>query len=165
MGQEFSDRQTIAGVLALLVHARSVAGGSDKTSRTGLQASVPASERAAVRRGLDALLEQGVLAMSGEDIGFTTKGRLFLAHVQRARGEPPTACEHDDESPAVLAAILRAIEQDDRFAPPGPGPIEDTRTLPARLEGYLAARPPRFAKGWIVVGGLTAAAAILALLN
>lgn len=163
MGPQLSDRETVAGVLAMLVRERSVAGGGSKTSRTGLQASVPVSERPAVRRGLDALLEQGILAMSGEDIGFTSKGKVFLAHVQRIRGLTPTGYEHDDKSPAILAAILSAIEQDARFAPPGP--IEDMRTLPARLEGYRAARRPRLAKSWLVMGGLAAAAAAFALLR
>ena len=163
MGQQFSDRETVAGILAMLVRERSAASGGSKTSRTGLQASIPVNERPAVRRGLDALLEQGLLAMSGEDIGFTSKGKLFLAYIQRSRGEKPTGYEHDDSSAGVLASILSAIEQDARFAPPGP--IEDMRTLPARLEGYRAARRPRLAKRWIVAGGLAAAAAAFALLR
>lgn len=162
MGQALSDRETVAGVLVMLVRQRSSSPGG-KTSRTGLQASVPVSERPGVRRGLDALLGHGLLVTSGEDIGLTPKGRLFLAHVQRARGEKPTAYEQDDNSPAVLSAILSAIDAEDRLSPQGP--IDDMRTLPARLEGYRAARTPRFSKGLWVLGGLAAAAAAFALLR
>jgi hypothetical protein len=163
MEQALSDRQTVAGVLAMLVRTRSVSGGGSKTSRTGLQASVPVDERPSVRRGLDALVELGVLAMSGEDIGFTTKGRLFLAHVQRARGDTPSAHENDDKSPATLAALLEAIDHDERLTPQRS--IDDMRTLPARLEGSRASRGPRFSRSWIVMCGLAAAAAAVALLR
>ncbi|MDM0112503.1 hypothetical protein QTI66_10100 [Variovorax sp. J22R133] len=90
------------------------------------------SERPSVRRGLDALIDHGVLAMSGEDIGFTAKGRMLLAYVQQARGQAPSAYEHDDDSPAELASLLRAIEQDERFDPYTS--LEEVETLPARLE-------------------------------
>lgn len=163
MGQALSDHETVAGVLMMLVRQRAGASGASKTSRTGLQASVPVNERPGVRRGLDALLEHGLLVMSGEDIGVTAKGKLFLAHVQRARGETPTADEHDDKSPATLAAILVAIDGDERLDPQGP--LDDVRTLPARLEGYRASRTPRYTKGLLVLGGLAAAAAAFALLR
>lgn len=146
----------------MLVRQRSAASGG-KTSRTGLQASVPVNERPGVRRGLDALLEHGLLVMNGEDIGLTAKGKLFLVHVQRARGETPTAYEQDDKSPAVLSAILSTLDAEDRLSPQGP--IDDVRTLPARLEGYRASRSPRFSKGLLVLGGLAAAAAAFALMR
>jgi hypothetical protein len=163
MDSAFSDHQTVAGVLVMLVRERSVANGSSRTSRTGLQASVPVNERPSVRRGLDALIELGILGMSGEDIGFTTKGKLFLAQVQRSRGETPSAFEQDDKSPALLAAMLAGIDNDERLAPEGS--VDDVRTLPARLEGYRASRSPRFSRSWIVMGGLAAAAAAFALLR
>lgn len=164
MGQALSEHETVAGVLVMLVRQRSLApGGGGKTSRTGLQASVPVSERPAVRRGLDALLEHGVLAMSGENIAITPKGKVFLAHVQRARGETPTSYEQDDSNPALLAAISAAIDVDERLAPQGS--IDDVRTLPARLEGYRANRSPRFSKAMMVIGSLAAAAAAFALLR
>jgi|KBSMisStaDraftv2_1062788.scaffolds.fasta_scaffold1284338_1 hypothetical protein len=165
MGQALSDHETVAGVLMMLVRQRAAASGGGKTSRTGLQASVPVNERPGVRRGLDALIEHGLLAMSGEDIGVTAKGKLFLAHVQRARGETPTAYEHDDKSPALLAATLQAINAEDRLGPQGP--IEDLRTLPARLEGYRSERASRFskAKGLLVLGGVAAAVAAFRLLR
>ena len=163
MGQALSDRETLAGVLLTLVRERSTATGGSKTSRTGLQASVPVGERPGVRRGLDALLEHGLLAMSGEDIGLTAKGKLFLAHVQRARGQSPTAQDTDDKSPTVLSAILSAIEADDRLSPQGS--MDEVRTLPARLEGYRAARAPRYSNGLLVLGGLAAAAVAFALLH
>lgn len=163
MGQALSDPETVAGVLIMLVRQRSAGAAGGKTSRTGLQASVPVNERPGVRRGLDALLEHGLLAMSGEDIGLTAKGRLFLAYVQRARGETPTSYEHDDKSPAQLSAILAAIDAEDRLSPQGP--IDDVRTLPARLDGYRANRAPRFSKGLMVLGGLAVAAAAFAFLR
>ena len=162
MGQALSDRETIAGVLVMLVRQRSAATGG-KTSRTGLQASVPVNERPGVRRGLDALLEHGLLAMSGEDIGLTAKGRLFLVYVQRARGETPTSYEQDEKSPAQLAAILGAIDAEERLSPEGS--MEDMRTLPARLDGYRENRAPRFSKGLLVLGGLAVAAAAFAFLR
>lgn len=163
MTQALSDRETFTGVLITLVRQRSAVSGGGKTSRTGLQASVPVNERPAVRRGLDALLEQGLLASSGEDIGLSAKGKLFMAHVQRARGETPSAHEHDDKSQAVLSAILSAIEADDRLSPQGS--MDDVRTLPARLEDYRANRAPRFSKTLLVMGGIAAAAAAFALLR
>jgi len=163
MEHALTDRQTVAGVLVVLVRTRAIASGGSRTSRTGLQASVPVNERPGVRRGIDALLDLGVLAMSGEDIGITTRGKVFLAHVQGLRGETPTAYEHDDKTPAVLEAILAGIDADDRFTPPGS--VDDIRTLPARLEGYRASRAPRFSRSWIVMGGLAAAAAAFALLR
>ena len=97
--------------------------------------------------------------------GLTAKGKLFLAHVQRARGETPTAYEHNDKSPAMLAAVLQAIDAEERLRPQGP--IDDLRTLPARLDGYRAERPSRFsrAKGLLVVGGVAAAVAAFRLLR
>ena len=165
MGQALSDHETVAGVLMTLVRQRVASSGGGKTSRTGLQASVPVNERPGVRRGLDALVEHGLLVMSGEDIGLTAKGKLFLAHVQRARGETPTAHEHDDKSPAVLAAVLQAIDAEERLSPQGP--IDDLRTLPARLEGYRADRSSRFskAKGLLVLGGVAVAVAAFRLLR
>lgn len=163
MGQALSDRETFTGVLITLVRQRSAVSGGSKTSRTGLQASVPVNERPAVRRGLEALLEHGLLAMSGEDIGLSAKGKLFMAHVRRARGETPTSYEHDDKSQAILSAILGAIEADDRLRPQGS--MDDVRTLPARLDGYRANRAPRFSKALLVMGGLAAAAAAFVLLR
>jgi hypothetical protein len=165
MDRALTDRQTVAAVLATLVRSRVAASGSSKTSRTGLQASVPVSERPSVRRGIDALIELGVLAMSGEDIGFTTKGKMFLAGVQRARDEAPTVYEQDDKDPADLAALLAAIDKDERFTPYRS--VDEMRTLPARLEGSRSPRGPRFSvsKSWLVAGGLAAAAAAVALLR
>lgn len=163
MPQGLTDRQTVAAVLAMLVRSRSVAAGSSKTSRTGLQASVPVNERPSVRRGIDALIEHGIFVMSGEDIGFTSRGKIFLAHVQRSRGETPSAYEHDDRHPALLEAMLSAIDADERLTPQGS--VDEVRTLPARLEGYREARTSRFSKSWVVLGGLVVAGAAYMLLR
>jgi hypothetical protein len=165
MARPLTDRQTVAAVLATLVRSRIGSASSSRTSRTGLQASIPVSERPSVRRGIDALIELGVLGMSGEDIGFTTKGKMFLASVQRARDETPTVYEQDEKDPANLAALLAAIDKDERFTPYRS--VDEMRTLPARLEGSQSPRGSRFAfsRGWLVLGGLAAAAAAVALLR
>ncbi|HEY2256677.1 MAG TPA: hypothetical protein VGI11_13650 [Variovorax sp.] len=165
MDPALTDRQTVAAVLATLVRSRTAAAVSGKTSRTGLQASVPVSERPSVRRGIDALIELGVLAMSGEDIGFTTKGKMFLASIQRARDETPTVYEQDDKDSAHLAALLGAIDEDERFTPYRS--VDEMRTLPSRLEGGSSnsARGPRLSRSWLVMGGLAAVAAAVALLR
>ncbi|RYF68369.1 MAG: hypothetical protein EOO22_17855, partial [Comamonadaceae bacterium] len=63
-----SARETFAGVLAQLVAERCTAVRGGRISRTGLQAAVPVQERPAFRRGIDALIDHGVLAQSGEDL-------------------------------------------------------------------------------------------------
>jgi hypothetical protein len=140
--KNLTERGTVAAVLATLVRQRCAAAGTARTSRTGLQAAVPVSERPSVRRGIDALIEQGLLTVSGEDIGFSPKGKVFMAHIQRLRGELTTPEPASDRDAAKT--MLDAVEQDPRFDPGRD--IEDVRTLPGRLEGYRAARQPRFAK-------------------
>ncbi|MEJ8848014.1 hypothetical protein [Variovorax rhizosphaerae] len=157
MSQQLSDREAVAAVLVMMVRTRLVAAHMGKTLRTGLQASVPVSERPAVRRGLDALLDHGILAMSGEFIGFTAKGRIYLAHVQQALGQTPSAYEHDDQSPAVLAALIDAIEQDERFEPYTS--IEEVQSLPARLESHVPKRKPVIRTRWLLSLALAAGAA------
>ena len=159
--REISDREALAGVLVSLVHSRLIKGRSSKTLRTGLHASVPVGERASVRRRLIALIDHGVLAMSGEDIGFTFKGRLLLAHVQRAYYHPRAVAEDVDPSPAEIDSILEGIDRDDRFDPQGP--VEDVQSLPARLQ---IAREPRrsiFSARWVAFACLLAVAATYAL--
>lgn len=157
MAMELTERETFAGVLALLVHDRCASSGAGKTSRTGLQATVPVDERPSIRRGLDALVEHGLLAVSGEDIGFTAQGKLFAAYVQNANGE------RNAKNAEALGATLAAIGSDERYAPHRP--IEDIRSLPARLEGYRAVTQPRLSKGWVVLGALATAVAAFALLR
>ncbi|WP_213956454.1 hypothetical protein [Variovorax sp. dw_954] len=161
MPQPLSDREAVAAVLVMMVRARLVATHAGKTLRTGLQSSVPVSERPAVRRGLDALLDHGILAMNGEFIGFSPKGRMYLAHVQLALGQAPSAYEHDDESPAVRAALIEAIEADERFEPYAS--MEEVQSLPARLESHgPKPKPKRKRKtrgSWLLPLALAAGAA------
>ncbi|VTU30250.1 hypothetical protein [Variovorax sp. PBL-E5] len=157
MALELTERETFAGVLATLVQDRCATSGAARTSRTGLQATVPVDERPSIRRGLNALIEHGVLVMSGEDIGFTAQGKAFAAYVQNAQGE------RNPKNAATLASTLSAIDKDERFAPHRP--IEDIRTLPARLEAYRAVTQPRLSKGWVVLGALATAVAAFALLR
>lgn len=163
MGQALTDRETVAGVLAMLVRERCATASGRKTSRTGLQSSIPVSERPSVRRGLDALVERGILAMNGEDIGFTSKGKVFLAYVQRAKDMAPTNYEQDESDPAVLAQLLTLIEDDPRFEPARP--LDEVRMLPARIDGFRKARNSRLGKKWLVLGGLAAAVAAFTVLR
>jgi len=135
MANALTDRATFAGVLAQLVRNR-CASGANRTSRTGLQATIPVSERPAVRRGVEALIEAGVLAIHGEDIGLTPDGSQFLAHVQRAQGRKSDLERHQEDAVA-LQRVLEAVEHDERFEPYS---MEDVRTLPARLENYRSHR-------------------------
>ncbi|MDM0112846.1 hypothetical protein QTI66_11860 [Variovorax sp. J22R133] len=146
--ERLTERGTVAAVLATLVRQRCAATGGSRTLRTGLQAMVPVSERPSVRRGLDALIEQGLLFASGEDIGFSPQGKVFMAHIQRLRGELQTPENARDAEAAK--AMLASIEKDARFDPDRD--IEDVRTLPGRLEGYRAARQPRFTKLLVLAG-------------
>lgn len=154
--REISEREAVAGVLVSLVHSRLVKGGSSKTLRTGLHASVPVSERAAVRRGLIALMDHGVLAMSGEDIGFTHRGRLLLAYVQRAHTKARAVDERNGQRPDEIDSMLAAIDRDDRLDPQGH--VEDVQSLPARLHTAREARQSAFSAKWIACACLLAVA-------
>ena len=148
MTSALTDRATFAGVLAQLVRNR-CASGADRTSRTGLQATVPVNERPAVRRGIDGLIDSGVLAVHGEDIGFTADGWQFVAYVQKMQGQKAAVERHHDD-PAALQRILEKIEQDERFEPYRN--LDEVRTLPARLENYRSLRrDTRMPMGWLFV--------------
>jgi hypothetical protein len=149
MTQALTDRATFAAVLVQLVRNR-CASGANRTSRTGLQSTIPVNERPAVRRGIEGLIEAGVLVMHGEDLGFTQEGLQFLAHVQQAQGRnPPVERQRDDTG--ALERILGAIEQDDRFEPYRD--LDEVRTLPSRLENYRAHRRQAVSPmRWILMG-------------
>lgn len=158
MAIALTDRATFAGVLAQLVRNR-CASGANRTSRTGLQATVPVNERPAVRRGIEGLIEVGVLAVHGEDIGFTPDGSQFLAYAQRAQGQKPNV-ERRQEDAAALQRILGAIEQDERFEPYS---MDDVRTLPARLENYRSHRgSARFPMNWLAIAFFVLVLAVIA---
>jgi hypothetical protein len=159
LANALTDRATFAGVLAQLVRNR-CASGANRTSRTGLQATVPVSERPAVRRGIEGLIEVGVLAVHGEDIGLTPAGWQFLAHVQRTQGQKPNVERHPEDV-AVLQLILGAIEQDQRLEPYS---LDDVRTLPARLENYRSHRgSARFPMSWLAIAFFVLTMAVVAL--
>jgi hypothetical protein len=149
MTQALTDRATFAAVLVQLVRNR-CASGANRTSRTGLQSTVPVNERPAVRRGIEGLIEAGVLVMHGEDVGFTPDGLQFLAHVQQAQGrKPPVERPRDDKG--AVERILGAIEQDDRFEPYRD--LDEVRSLPARLDYYRSHRRQAVSPmRWIVMG-------------
>jgi hypothetical protein len=154
--ERLTERATVAAVLGTLVRQRCAAAGSHRTSRTGLQSMVPVDERPSVRRGLDAFIEHGLLSVSGEDIGFSPQGKIFMAHIQRMSGELRSAESAQDAQTAK--AILATIENDARFEPDRS--LEDVRTLPGRLEGYRAARQPRFTKLVVLAGFILVVAAV-----
>jgi len=152
--EALTERATFAAVLVTLVRQRCVETGASRTSRTGLQLRVPVHERPAVRRGFDALIEHGILAMVGEDIGLTAQGRVFAAYCRRLRGEKLHG--HDDVTDAaMLKRQLDAIQADPRFDPDHA--IEEASTLPGRLEALT--QPPgkkRSPLVWIVLALLIA---------
>ena len=121
---------------------------------------MPVSERAAVRRGLIALMDHRILAMSGEDIGFTYKGRLLLAYVQRAHYKARAVDERNDQRPDEIGSILEAIDRDDRFDPRGP--VEAVQSLPAWLHTERESRRSVFSARWVAYACLLAVAAAYA---
>ncbi|WP_175545193.1 hypothetical protein [Variovorax sp. OV329] len=76
--------------------------------------------------------------MSGEDIGFTFKGRLLRVRLQSARTHSRQGNDPRDHIAAQIDSIVNAIDRDDRFDPQGP--VEEMQSLAARLQ---AARTPR----------------------
>lgn len=148
MARQLTERETFASTLADLVLKRCIAGNVARTSRTGLQATVPVSERPYVRRGIDALIDLGILAMSGEDVGFTPVGNVFLAYVSNVKDRSATL-EEDVRDHPTLADLLAGIEADPRLALPKP--LEEVQTLPSRLEGARKPKRTRFLGAWIML--------------
>jgi len=146
-------------MLATLVLQRCIASNRPRTSRSGLLASVPVKEAVYARLGLDALVDHGMLRASGDDIGFTETGNVFLAYVEGVRDASPTLDE-DTRDHATLTPLLKAIERDHRLVPPT---IDDMHTLPGRLETYREARRFSFLSVWTIVAavGLIAILAVL----
>ena len=157
--EALSERATFAAVLVTLVRQRCAETGSSRTSRTGLQLRVPVDERPSVRRGFDALIEHGVLGMSGEDIGLTTHGRAFLAYFRRLRGDVHSV--DDLRDPDALNQLLATIDADPRFDPDGD--IEEASTLPGRLEQPREPRRAGLPKLWIVLALIVALVGVVLL--
>lgn len=155
MALRLTERETFANVLSSLVQQRCIENRTLKTSRTGLQAKVPVDERPYVRRGLDALVEHGVLNVAGEDIGVTPLGNLFLAYAVRADGK--TASRTETPPDEALTRLLAAIDSDSRLSPTRT--MDEIRTLPARLEDYRSRKKAGMLNRWTV--GFGAAAAVL----
>jgi len=155
-----TERATFAAVLVTLVRQRCAETGTSRTSRTGLQLRVPVHERPSVRRGFDALIEHGILAMSGEDIGLTAQGRVFAAYCRRLRGDRLHGNEdvRDDE---MLKKQLKAIQSDTRFDPDHA--IEEVRTLPGRLEELQQPKRSRAPIFWIALALIAAIVGVLLL--
>ena len=148
MARRPTERETIASTLTDLVLQRCIAGNASKTSRTALQCTAPVSERPYVRRGIDALIDIGILSMSGESVGFTPAGNVFLAYGSSVRDQSATL-EEDVRGHATLTALLTNIEADPRLALPQPP--EEIQTLPSRLEGMRKPVRTRFLTAWIVL--------------
>lgn len=154
-----TERATFAAVLVTLVRQRCADSHGNRTSRTGLQLRVPVHERPAVRRGFDALIDHGILAMNGEDIGLTAQGRVFAAYCRRMRGEKLNGHE-DVRDPDVLRHQLEAIQADSRFDPDYA--IDEARSLPGRLEEPQQG-PSRGPLIWIVLALIVALVGVLLL--
>ena len=160
MARQLNERETFASVLATLILQRSTASRSGNISRSSLLASVPAGEMASVRRGLDALIDHGMLGLNGDAIGFTQKGTVFLAYaasVQENSSMPEVVINNH----RALTPMLAALERDERLAPPMSP--EDMRTLPGRLEEYRNRTQDRFWNVWTVLLAMVFALAVIAL--
>lgn len=156
--EALTERATFAAVLVTLVRQRCVETNATRTSRTGLQLRVPVHERPAVRRGFDALIEHGILAMVGEDIGLTAQGRVFAAHFRRLRGEKLRGHE-DTNEPDLLRRQLQAIQADPRFDPDHA--IEEASTLPGRLDPLGPPKRSRAPIVWIAIALFIALVSVL----
>lgn len=158
--EAMTERATFAAVLVTLVRQRCTDAGGNRTSRTGLQLRVPVHERPAVRRGFDALIEHGILVMSGEDIGLTAQGRVFSAYCRRLRGERLHGAE-DVQDAGVLRRQLEVIQADPRFD--ADYTIEEVRSLPGRLEESQRGARSRGPLIWIVLALVIALVGVLLL--
>ncbi len=136
MQKMLTEREAFAGVLIGIVMERCGEAHSSKTSRTGLQLTVPVAERPAVRRGLDALIEHGALSILGENIGLTPAGQLLAQRT--ANGNTDHMSLDGDQERVLLEPLLIAIDRDDRLLPNRS--LDEVRTLPARLENYQSHR-------------------------
>ncbi len=155
-----NERLGFAEMLVTLVRQRCAETGATRTSRTGLQLRVPVDERPSVRRGLDALIDLGVLGANGEDIGLTVNGRTFLAYCKRLRGEPTGPNELRDLN--VVHRIVTSIEEDARLdSDQSP---DEVRTLPGRLEEEFRDRQkPGTSRLWIVIALILALVGVVLL--
>jgi hypothetical protein len=154
-----TERETFASTLSDLVLQRCIAGNVSRTSRTGLQATVPVGERPYVRRGIDALIDLGVLSMSGEDVGFTPMGNVFLAYVSSVKDRSATL-EEDVRGNTSLNGLLSGIQADPRLALPKP--LEEVQTLPSRLEGMRRPARTRSLGAWILLAAIALLAGAVA---
>lgn len=136
MQKMLTEREAFAGVLIGMVMERCREARSPKTSRTGLQLTVPVAERPSVRRGLDALIEHGALSTLGETIGLTPVGQLLAQRTANGNTDHMSLDGHEER--VLLQPLLSAIANDDRLRPSMP--LDEVRTLPARLENYQSHR-------------------------
>ena len=125
-----SPNAVFAVVLARMVRDRCKSEKRGTTLRTGLQATVPVNERPYVRRGLDALIEHGVLALSGENIGLTRAGLMLLETATN-----PQSAGAEEES---MRALHLALDAEERLVPLRS--MDEILTLHGRLEGATQQR-------------------------
>lgn len=157
MSASAHEREIFARVLVSLVHQRCLALSAHQVSRTGLQRLVPVHERPHVRRGLDALISAGALAMAGENISVTAVGQAFLENM--LQGENALDALRDADIGWIKLQL--AILNDDRFD--SSRPQNDVETLPGRLEEKDSWRPT--SRIWWVIAGLLAAMIAIGLVN
>ncbi|MDB5828866.1 MAG: hypothetical protein JWQ73_3086 [Variovorax sp.] len=153
MKEDEKEREIFALVLLKMVRDKCGEQRTGSVSRTSLQALVPVNERSYVRRGLTALVDHGALVMSGEQIGMTSKGHLFI--VQRAVDGTPLPVP-DPAQNFNLIHLRRAICQDARLSHQS---LEAAQTLPGRLEERDMRLPLPRSRAWLVFLALAIAAA------
>ncbi|HYP85610.1 hypothetical protein [Variovorax sp.] len=154
-----NERIGFAEMLVMLVRQRCADSGSNRTSRTGLHLRVPVDERPSVRRGLDALIEHGVLGTSGGDIGLTLQGRAFLAYCRRLRGEPHGPGDLNDLD--TVHRLVTAIEDDERLD--SDQTPDEVRTLPGRLEEHRERKRSGSFRFWVMLAVVLAVLCVVLL--
>ncbi|VWX62450.1 conserved hypothetical protein [Burkholderiales bacterium 8X] len=140
---------------------RCVALRKTEVPRSELQDGVQPSERAFVRRGLDALVDHGLLFAAGKQIGFNAEGKDYLAFFQWA--QEADATEPVPERHAIVDPLRAVIDDDPRLAP-SRSSFDQLQTLPGRLESYREARrTSRWGRVTMVIalGAVAAAAFVL----
>jgi hypothetical protein len=107
------EREIFALVLLKLVRVKCGEQRAGSASMATLLTQVPVCERHFVRRGLMALSDHGALMMTGDQVGMTSRGHLFI--IQRASDGTPVPVP-DPVQNANLIRMRKAVLQDGRLS-------------------------------------------------